>query len=688
MSTPNASSSKDNSPKHELNGAFKDKGHFYKLRAIEEIGKPFDIRLDFVSEIPDITIEDMLGQVGGVSLKKPVHANSTIKSHFHGVIHNFVYVGSKAKKHRYRAELRPHLWLLRHTRDCHVFQNLSVPKIIEEVLKKKYGFSDIESLLKKQYDPVEFCIQYRESDYQLLHRLMEREGIYYYFKFEANKHILVLCDGSSCHSAIEGKSEIPFLQKSSMLSKSEHIYDWERVVDMQPGKVELSNYDYNKPDTDLRVKLNSSRTHPHSNLEVYDYPGNHTVIADGNSHVRLRHEAYDAAFSHFEGLGSCTRLDVGRKFKLTEHKTKAFNEEYLITRCETNVVAAELASFRKKSDNSFEASIHAINAKSNFRMPRVTPWPDMGGPHTAVVVGKKGEEIWTEKLGRIKVQFHWDRVGKKDENSSCWVRVMQPWAGNAWGAMHIPRIGQEVIIQFIHGDPDQPLVVGSVYNGGQATPFSLPDQAYSSGVRSRSTKKGSTETFNELRFDDDKDKEKIYFHAEKDFVRVVENNDTLDVGFVKKDGGNQTIKVFGNQTVEVGVDDGKSGGCQTVTIFKDQTETLTTGNRKVEIKKGSDTLTILEGDRKTLLSQGSDALDITQGNLNIKLSAGACTIDAAQSILLKVGASKIEITPDSINIESVNINIKGNGPVSVKGAQGTYDGGAMLVLKAGMVKIN
>ncbi len=670
MNTPNASSSKDDSPKHELNGAFKNKGHFYKMRAIEEIGQPFDIRLDFISEIPDISVEDMLGQLAGVSLKKPTNTNSSVQSHYHGVVSNFWYVGSKNKKHRYRAVLRPHLWLLRHTRDCHVFQNMTVPKIIEEVLKQKHSFSDIESQLKNQYNPVEFCIQYRESDYQLLHRLMEREGIYYYFKFEANKHILVLCDGSSCHSPIEGKSEVPFLQKSSMLSKSEHIYEWERVVDMQPGKVELSNYDYNKPDTDLRVKLSGSRTHPHADLEVYDYPGSHKVIADGNSEVRLRNEAYDTAFSHFEGQGSCARLDVGRKFKLTDHNTKAFNDEYMITRRETDVVAAELASFRKKSDNTFEISVHAIKAKSNFRLPRATPWPDMGGPHTAVVVGKKGEEIWTEKLGRIKVQFHWDRLGKKDENSSCWVRVMQPWAGNAWGAMHIPRIGQEVIVQFIHGDPDQPIVVGSVYNGVQATPFNLPEQAYSSGVRSRSTKKGSTETFNELRFDDEKDKEKIYFHAERDFVRVVENNDTLNVGFEKKEGGDQTIKIFGNQILEVGLDDKKSGGCQTITIQKDQTETLKKGNRK------------------TLISEGSDTLDITKGNMTVKLAAGECTIEAAKSITLKVGASKIEITPDSINIESVSINIKANGPVSVKGAQGTVDGGAMLELKAGIVKIN
>lgn len=672
---------------HSLEGALQNKGFFYKMSIFEALGRPFFMRLDIISEDGTLSIDDMLGKLAGASILLPDVVASGKERYFHGLITNFLYLGPKGKKHRYRAEIRPHLWLLTQTMDSRVFQNQSVPKIIESIIKDKHGFTDVESNLKKTYSDIEYCIQYRESDFDFIHRLMEREGIYYYFKFDKTKHILVLCDGATCHSAIEGNKELPLLKQSNLLSESEHIYDWDRIVEMQPGKVTLSNYDYNKPDTKLEVRQQTSRNHPHSKLEVYDYPGRHVESEAGNSYAKIRNESYEAMFSHFEGQALCARLEAGKKFKLSQHPQSSWNKEYLITQLRTDVVSADLAAFKKSRENSFETSFYAIPASDNFRLPISTPAPNMGGPHTALVVGKQGEEIWTDEMGRIKIQFHWDREGQNDEKSSCWVRVMTPWAGNNWGALHIPRIGQEVIVQFIQGDPDRPLVIGSVYNERQKPPYNLPNEAYSSGIKSRTTKEGSAETFNEIRFEDQKDKELIYLHAERDFSRVVENNDLLSVGFDKKSEGDQTIKIFGSQNVEIGTDDSKSSGCQSVKIHKDQTETLVTGNRLAKIEKGNDTLE-LHGSRETTIKTGSDTVTIQSGNWTVNLAAGQCTIDAAKGIKLVVGGSKIEITQQSIVIESASIDIKGNGPVNVKGAVGSFDGGSTLVLKGGMVNIN
>ena len=251
----------------------------------------------------------------------------------------------------------------------------------------------------------------------------------------------------------------------------------------------------------------------------------------------------------------------------------------------------------------FQMRLTAIPSNTPFRPPRLTPKPFVQGPQTAIVVGKKGEEIYTDEHGRVKVQFHWDRVGKKDENSSCWIRVSSTWAGNAWGAIHLPRIGQEVIVDFLEGDPDRPIITGRVYNADNKPPYALPDNKTQSGVKSRSSKEGTTETFNELRFEDKKDAEEIYFHAEKDFERIVENNDTLRVGFEKKDQGDQTIAIHNNQKLVVGNNESKDGS-QTIEIWKNRTETVKEGNEKITIEKGN---------REVIVSKGNDTLTISHG---------------------------------------------------------------------------
>jgi type VI secretion system secreted protein VgrG len=350
-----------------------------------------------------------------------------------------------------------------------------------------------------------------------------------------------------------------------------------------------------------------------------------------------------------------------------------------------------------------------------------TPRPRIPGPQTAVVVGPAGEEIFTDKYSRVKVQFPWDRDGKNDAASSCWVRVGTLWAGTQWGAIHIPRIGQEVIVAFEDGDPDRPIIVGSVYNADNMPPYTLPDNRTQSGVKSRSSLKGTAENFNELRFEDKKDSEEIYFHAEKNFNRVVENNDTLKVGFLKKDKGDRTVEVFNNESISIGggkgeaadgsqtvdifnnqkltVGSGKGNakdGSQTITVYKNRTTLIETGDETLTVDKGkrteevegNDTLTVRTGNRAVTIKTGNDDLTVSSGNLTIKVSAGTASVEAAQKIELKCGGSTITMEPAKITIKSPMVTVQGDAKVDVKSPMTTVTGDGVLTLKGGVVLIN
>ncbi len=298
----------------------------------------------------------------------------------------------------------------------------------------------------------------------------------------------------------------------------------------------------------------------------------------------------------------------------------------------------------------------------------------MEGTQTAVVVGPSGEEIFTDKYGRVKVQFFWDRQGKKNADSSCWIRVGTLWAGKQWGAIHIPRIGQEVIVAFEEGDPDQPIIVGSVYNADQMPPYNLPDNKTQSGLKSRSSLKGGTDDFNQLRLEDKKGSEEIYFHAQKDFNRVVENNDTLKVGSSKADDGSQTVEVW-----------------------KDRTETVKTGNEKITIEKGNRTVTLntgndlhqmKQGNRDVKIDMGNDSLKISMGNHTTKLDLGKSETEAMQSIELKVGGNSIKIDQTGVTIKGIMVSIEGQAMLDAKAPMTTVKGDGMLTLKGGITMIN
>jgi len=701
---------------------------FWRMKVREELGRPFQFDLEMFCEKADIAAEKMLGTAVTVKVTKP---GGTGDRYFNGLVSRFAYAGNRGRYQVYRVTLRPWLWFLTRTSDCRIFQQMKVPDIIEKVFRDKNGFTDFKRSLSGTYRLWDYCVQYRESDFDFVSRLMEQEGIYYYFEHENGLHKLVLADAPSAHALIGGEGELPYRGGGDGRIGQDHLHEWIRYQEVQTATYVNQDYDFEKPKATLEVRSQVTRQHALASYEAYDYPGEYLETADGNVYVKARIEELQAQHLRGTGVGTSYDAAVGKKFKLVDFPRSSENAEYLIVAADYEIESGEVEQFSADSQNRFDVKLETIEATQSFRTRRTTPKPIVAGPQTAVVVGKEGEEIWTDKYGRVKVQFFWDREGKKNENSSCWIRVAQVWAGKTWGAIHIPRMGQEVIVEFLEGDPDRPIITGRVYNNDEMPPYTLPDNATQSGIKSRSSKEGTAENFNELRFEDKKGEEQVYFHAEKNFDRVVENNDTLKVGFIKKDKGDQTVEIHNNQKTVIGNSESEDGS-QTIEVWKNRTETVkegdetvtvSKGNRLVTISKGNETLLVSEGNRETTvtkgndvhkvdtgnrevtvktddkltvttgnreatISTGNDTLTVSTGNLTIKVAAGKVEMEAALSIELKVGASSIKIEPAKITLKSAEIDITGDAKIAASAAMCEVNGSGMVKIAGGIVKIN
>jgi type VI secretion system secreted protein VgrG len=386
----------------------------------------------------------------------------------------------------------------------------------------------------------------------------------------------------------------------------------------------------------------------------------------------------EAVHMVINGSSNARSMCTGYKFTLTEHYRDDMNTSYLLTDIEHIGNTTAYGNAKGGQQDHYSNSFRCIPASVPFRPLRVTPRPSINGPQPAVVVGKSGEEIWTDQYGRVKVQFFWDRLGKKDENSSCWIRVAQFWAGKTWGAMFLPRMGQEVIVEFMEGDPDQPLVTGRVYNADQTVPYTLPGDQTKSTIKTRSSKGGGSDNFNEIRFEDLMGSEEVFIHAEKDMNREVENNDSLKVG------NNQTIQIQQDRTETVTQGNEKvtiQQGTRTHTVYGDESLTVQSGNRSVEVQQGNDTHTVDMGNRSATISMGNDSLTVSMGNHSINVSLGTSSITAMQSITLTCGPSSITISPSGVSISAPTVSISGDATVSVTG-------GAEVSVTGGMVMIN
>lgn len=613
---------------------------FEQLACQERLSEPYTLDLQVLSEKDDIQPKDVLGQPMTVLVEQPAGGDRP----FHGLVSRFVQAGESTysgergtgRLYRYQLRLQPWFWFLTKAADCRVFQKKTVPEIFEAVAKD-HGFHDYKlSSLTGTYQAREYCVQYRETDFNFLSRLLEEAGIRYFFEHQAGRHIMVLADDESAHEPAKHYSEVPFRASLGARQAEDSIESWWLETSVQSGRYVTTDFDFEKPRFSLLNSSVQSRPHACADFEVFEFPaatdGLTPSVVEKASQVRL--QELQSSYERYYGKGShCVGLRTGAKFKLTGHPHKHFVREYIILETSHTIVANQYAS---GADGSYRVSVElqAIDYQTPYRPSRRTPKPVVQGTQTAMVVGTSGSEIDTDKYGRIKVQFPWDRVGKNDENSSCWVRVAQVWAGKNWGAIHIPRIGQEVLVSFMDGDPDRPIVTGRVYNGESMPPYALPGSMTQSGFVSRSSQEGTAANCNEIRFEDKKGSEQLLFHAEKDLITEVENDATVDI---KHD---RASKIHNNETCSI-----------------DNDHATTIGNNETR-----------DVARKRTTSVGEDEQLKVGGNQTTQVTR-SYKLEAGEEIVLEVGACKLVMKADG-TVQLNGVDIKIDGSMSVKQTAG------------------
>ncbi len=523
---------------------------FYSMTGRETLGRPFSYEVDLLSSDDSLDLSELLGHPATVVLER---TDGSIRE-FNGFVVHFSLIGEHGNFARYRAVLRPWLWFLGQNRNSRIFLGQTVPDVVK-ALFREHGFSDFEDALSNQdYRKWEYLVQYRESDLNFVSRILEQEGIHYFFKHADGKHTLVLADSNSAHTTSPGYAEVPFFPPMERERRQEeHLDHWITSRQIRPGKFSAGDFNFKKPGL-VKGAAQNPHEHAHAEYELYDYPGEFVEDAEGETQVKLRLEEHQVEYETVRGGGPVRGLMAGSRFALTQFGREDQNREYLILSASYEIHVSEYESnIVEDRDPNFRFQLVGIDAKRPYRVPRLTKKPIVEGPQTAIVVGQDKQEIWTDEYGRVKVQFHWDRKGEYNEDSSCWVRVSQIWAGSKWGGVHLPRIGQEVIVDFLEGDPDRPIITGRVYNQANMPPYALPENATQSGIKSRSSMDGAPDNFNEIRFEDKKGKEEFHIQAEKDMTTLVKNDQST---MVQKNrsasvGGSDSVSVTGNRSVSV-----------------------------------------------------------------------------------------------------------------------------------------
>jgi type VI secretion system secreted protein VgrG len=672
---------------------------FHGMHAREEMSRLSEYQVDLLSPRDNVEVDKILGRMVTVRLELPDGSDRF----FNGYVTRFAQSGQFGSYTRYRALVRPWLWFLTRTADCRIFQELTVPDIVKAVFGD-HSTADFAFELTGDYRTWTYCVQYRETDFNFVSRLLEEEGIYYYFRHTKGHDTLVLTDSTGKHTSAPGCAELPFIAPERLARADiDHVSSWQFTREIQPGVYVHDDYDFERPSVEIKTQKPGPYAFAPSNYEVYDYPGHYTIKKDGEQYAAVRMDELSSQFETAQAVTNARALRVGHSLALDRCPRADQNREYLVLGASYDLEYGDYEAMPQPRGASYRCSFVAMSTQQQFRPRRSTPKPFVQGPQTAVVVGPEGEQIYTDEYGRVKVQFHWDRYGKKDATSSCWVRVSHPWAGKGWGAVATPRIGQEVIVDFLEGDPDQPIVTGRVYNKEHLPPFGFPAGAVISGVKS-DTHKGAG--YNEMSFDDTAGTEKITIHGQYDMNTTVEHDQTstihnnrtdrVDVDDSESVGNNQTWDVGANRTATIGANESMTvTGNRTKSVTGNETVTVA-GNRTETVSK-SETLTVTMqrthsvGINETI-SVGA-AQEVTVGGMqaltvgaaqNIKVGANQSTdVGAAQSV--KVGAAQ--------NVDvggAANLKVGGDRGIKVSGGRssdiGKDDGikvGQNFVVNAG-----
>ncbi len=604
----------------------------------EQLGQLPEYTLTFLCEKAEITANDLLAR----DITVGINLNETGSlRYFNGFITSLVdagtltgdYFGKHSRAYVYHATMHPWLWFLTRRSNCRIFQNKTVPDILESIFKE-YPFAEFKRNLNATYRTWEYCCQYRETDFNFVCRLMEQEGIYFYFKHEDGKHVMQIGDGPSSHGAAPGFASVIFDNSEGGVRGENRLDAWHCSLKVQSGAFATTNYNFKTPKADLNARANKPGTYALNKFEIFDFGEEYEKKPEGDRYAAIRAEEMSARHEVYEGGGNVRGLSAGHTFKLTDHARGGFNKGYLVVAF--NFAASDGShtySGGRDAGTEFHCNVTAVDEKTYYRPPRNTPKPVISGPQAAVVVGPAGEEIFTDEHGRAKVQFFWDRYSDANENSSCWIRIAQPIAGKEWGALFLPRIGQEVMVDFLEGDPDRPVISGRLYNADAKPPWQLPANKTRSGFKTR-TEKGGGSNFNELRFEDKKGSEEIYIHAEKDNTVRIKHDRIEYVGneshlLVKKD---LVEKVANEHHLNVATDQNvKIGDSLSLNVSQDW-----------------------HGKMGTLF-----AVDAGQ---EVHIKAGMkVVIEAGVQLTLKVGGNFITIDPSGVAIKGTLVQINSGG---------------------------
>lgn len=651
----------------------------------EELSRLFRFELNLISARPDLKAKDIVGQ----NITFTAELTGGQKRPFNGFVSQFMLGDEDGDRRNYRAEVVPWLWFLTKTTDCRIFQKQTVPEIIEKIFKD-LGFSQYKLQLKGQHPQWEYCVQYRESDFNFVSRLMEQEGIFYFFQHAVGSHTLIIADHKGAYVDCQ-EQEVNYPRTEGLTQIKDHLTSWEHCYEFRSGKVMQTDYNFKTPLTSLRTSTQTVVDLPDAKkYELYDYPGEYETTGDGNPETKFRMEEEEVAYDVVHGSSHCKSFTPGGKFKVKEHRSKSEQgKTFVITAIQhRGLEAGGYETGAKSGEADYSNTFTAIPESVAFRPARLTRKPLIRGAQTAVVTGPKGEEIWPDEYGRVLVQFHWDREGQKHSDgkqTSIWIRCAQSMAGRGWGSMFIPRIGQEVVVAFLEGDPDQPLITGVVYNADQMPPYKLPNEKTKSYIKTNSTLGG--EGFNEFRIDDHKGQEQVFLHAQRNLdTRVL--NDSLErvladrhlVVGSEKDGqkkGSQFEEVLkdkhlkvhrhlvehigGDMQLLIGGVDGP--GNQDVIIKADKKEKI---GGKSHLHVSGDRLEKIDSNQSLTVGQNQQEKVGTKHALEagqeIHLKAGMkVIIEAGMQLTIKGPGGFVDIGPTGVTIQGTLVNINSGG---------------------------
>ncbi len=623
----------------------------------EAISRLFNFHLTALSEDSAIDFTQIVGQNVTISVTQ----SDDSQRYFNGLVSEFTLTGAAGDMTRYEMQVVPWTWMLTRNADCRIFHNKTVKEIIEQIFSTR-GFSGYDFQLMGTYTPIEYCVQYRETDFNFISRLMEQYGIFYFYEHSESEHKMVIADSSSAHDPCPGQSRAGYNLAGGGLDAGDVVNSWSIGQELRTGKYTLTDYNFKTPSTDITATESTIfAVGGNSSLETFDYPGAYGTKSDGSAFAKLRMQEEEAVHKLARGSSVCRAFTSGYKFDLGDHPLDAMNATYILTEIQhVASVAGGYGEEERAGEDTYSNHFTCIPDDLTFRPARVTPKPFVQGLQTALVVGKSsdqdsadddgsggdGEEIWVDKYGRVMVKFPWDRKAA----CSCWARVSQDWAGQGWGMINIPRVGQEVLVSFLEGDPDRPIITGRVYNAMQTVPYPLPDNGTRTTFKTRSTPGGGDSNYNELRFEDKIQNEQVFIHGEKDYDTRIKHDSREWIGNnqstiiqksrMEKVGEDESLEIVGKRMEKIGGDDNLA----------------ITG--KLNVKVGDD-VSINTGAN---LYTKSGANYAHEAGIAIHLKAGTTMVlEAGVQLSLKAGGSFIDIGPAGIAISGAPLVMINSG---------------------------